>query len=125
MTTRPHSRARQSAPTITDDQARTLHDYLTLHASGHKQALPARQLISALGLGRNGDRELRALAHRAADLGLLICADNAGYFIPADPDEVKSMVARLRSQAAEMNERARRIETLAGAHFFSRQMALL
>lgn len=112
-------------PSVNEIQVREFHAHLATHAAGRTNAIPARDLVTALRLGANGDRLLRALAHRATELGLLLCADNSGYFVPSTPQEVEEMVGRLRSQAAEMNERARTIENLSVQHFYSHQMPLI
>ncbi len=107
------------------DEVRDFHAYLSEHARGQANALTARDLAAALDLGRHGDRRLRQLVHAANDAGLLVVADNGGYFIPSSPGEVDEAVGRLRSQAAQMMDRARRIENLAMQHFYSRQLSLL
>lgn len=114
-----------NSPHVTDQQVNDFYAHLANVAAGRPNAIPARLLVATLRLGANGDRVLRALAHRATELGLLLCADNSGYFVPNAPAEVEEMVGRLRSQAAEMNQRAARIESLASTHFYSRQMPLI
>ena len=114
-----------NSPTVTDQQVQDFYAYLKAHATGREHALPARALIAPLRLGSNGDRLLRALAHRATEMNLLVCADNSGYFVPLQATEVEEMVGRLRSQAQQMNERARRIESLSAQHFVSTQLPLI
>ena len=107
------------------DQVKEFVAYLSRHANGRSNALTARNLTAALKLGANGDRYLRALVHAANDAGHLVVADNCGYFMPAEPSEVDEAIGRLRSQAAEMMERARRIESLSTQKFYSTQLTLL
>ena len=107
-----------------EQDVRDFYAYLTQHAQGRAQAITARDLGAALALGPNGDRALRALVHAANELGLLVVADNTGYFVPASPSEVEEAIGRLRSQATEMLERAKRIENLARQTFTAEQMSL-
>jgi len=107
-----------------EQDVRDFYAYLIQHAQGRAQAITARDLGAALALGPNGDRALRALVHAANELGLLVVADNAGYFVPTSPAEVEEAIGRLRSQATEMLERARRIESLALKTFSPEQMSL-
>lgn len=88
--------------------------YLTQAARGRGEAKRARELTGRLGFR---DRYLRSLAHEANRAGILVCADNAGYYIPADEAEVGETVGRLRSQAFEMLTRAALLERLAGGRF--------
>lgn len=88
--------------------------HLQAHAVGRARALTAKHLGAALDVS---DRALRELAHEATDAGVLICADNAGYFVPATPAEVDETVGRLRSQAHEMLSRATTLAKLADARF--------
>ncbi len=91
---------------------------LRTHARGRVNAKKARWLAGELGLGlKNGDRVCRALAHKAVELGTLVCADDSGYFIPLNFDEVRETTGRLRSQGVVMIERATATETLAAATF--------
>lgn len=80
---------------------------------GRDQALTARELSARLGLSeRHGDRVLRNLAQHATDAGYLVCTSNAGYYRPASADEAQETIGRLRSQAAHMSDRARRMQGL-------------
>ncbi len=88
--------------------------YLQAHARGRLAARTARQIEADLGFN---DRKLRALAHQAAEAGILICADNAGYFLPASPEEVEETAGRMESQAKEMLGRVGRIRALAATVF--------
>ena len=106
------------------EEIKVFFAFLEERARGKANALPARDLSAYLMLGKNGDRRLRQLVHAANDAGMLVVADNGGYFLPTEPSEVDEAVARLRSQAAEMMERARRIECLASQKFYSTQMSL-
>lgn len=97
-------------------------DHLRQHAVGRRRALTARAIRARLGYA---DRYLRLLAHEATARGLLICADNAGYFVPASEAEVREAVGRLRSQASEMLARAEALERLARERFVAVQPSLL
>ena len=88
---------------------------------GRANAVTARQLAARYGIS---DRDARALADAAADAGLLVCADNHGYFRPATAAEVDETIGRLASQAARMSRRARIIRALAD-RAFGRQGTLL
>jgi len=107
-----------------EQEVRYFYAHLAQHAQGRANAITARDLSAELTLGPNGDRALRALVHAANDLNLLVVADNAGYFVPASPAEVQEAIGRLRSQATEMLERAKRIESLASKTFSPEQIAL-
>jgi hypothetical protein len=107
------------------DEVKVFYDFLTEHANGQAHAMTARDLAAELMLGKSGDRRLRQLVHAANEAGLLVVADNAGYFIPLFPSEVDEAVGRLRSQAAEMMERARLIESLSMSKFYSTQTSFL
>ena len=89
-------------------------DYLNRMRCGRANAILARDLKRALGFS---DRYCRTLAHEANNLGHLIIADNAGYFMPSSPAEIDECVGRLRSQGHKMLERANRIEKLARRKF--------
>ena len=78
--------------------------------TGRAHARPARELSQHLSCT---DRRLRQLAHAANEIGILVCADNAGYYLPANREEVDETIGRLRSQSSEMTLRARRLEELA------------
>jgi hypothetical protein len=110
-------------PPATTDVERFYH-FVHTHAHGKANAITARNLGEALSLGASGDRKLRALVHAANESGLLIVADDSGYFEPDTPEECDESVGRLKSQAAEMLERARRIEALKVQHFYSTQMGM-
>lgn len=96
------------------DDIGTLVEYLSQAARGKAEAKTARELRDRIGFR---DRYLRVLVHAANAAGILICADNAGYYIPQAADDVRETVARLRSQAFEMLSRAAMLERLAGARF--------
>lgn len=113
---------KQPAPNPADVDR--FYQFIHLHAHGKANAITARVLAQSLGLGDNGDRKLRALVHAANESGLLIVADDHGYFEPDTPEECDESVGRLMSQAAEMIERARRIEALKVQHFYSTQMGM-
>lgn len=95
--------------------------YLQTHAHGKANARTAKALATALDLG---DRELRVLAHEATESGVLVCADNAGYFVPATAVEVEETVGRLRSQAHEMLGRASTLAKLASERFAPKAASL-
>lgn len=99
-----------SAPVL---EVNRLIEVLAKSAQGRARALTARQLKDH-GFS---DRELRALAHEAATAGVLVCADNAGYFLPASREEVAECIGRLRSQGQEMLARACTLERLAFRQF--------
>lgn len=88
--------------------------HLQAHAVGRARALTAKQLGAVLDVS---DRALRELAHEATEAGVLVCADNAGYFVPATSTEVDETVGRLRSQAHEMLSRASTLARLAHDRF--------
>jgi len=100
------------------------YQFVHVHAHGKANAITARVLTESLNLGASGDRKLRALVHAANESGLLIVADDHGYFEPDTPEECDESVGRLMSQAAEMLERARRIEALKVQHFYATQMGM-
>ncbi len=107
------------ANSITDktphpDDVETFVEYLRRAARGRTEARTAREINAALGFR---DRYLRALAHSANAAGILVCADNSGYFVPIDSAEVAQTIGRLRSQAFEMLSRATLLERLAGVSF--------
>jgi MarR-like DNA-binding transcriptional regulator SgrR of sgrS sRNA len=96
----------EPAPVDRDEVAR----FIGALRTGRANARTARDLAAYLGCT---DRRLRQLAHAANEMGILVCADNAGYFLPAARTEVDETIGRLRSQSAEMTTRARRLEELA------------
>lgn len=79
-------------------------------AFGRTRARRGKVLAEALGVS---DRAVRSLAHDATKAGVLVCADNAGYYV-GTPEEVRETVHRLRSQAFEMLSRASQLERAAG-----------
>jgi hypothetical protein len=89
------------------------------HAIGEARALKSTSLMPALGVtpSDQGRRELRACAQHASRVGHLVCSSNAGYFVPASPEEVLATSARLRSEASELWKRARRADQLAADLF--------
>ncbi len=95
--------------------------HLQSHAVGRAQAWTAKQLSAALDVS---DRALRELAHEATEAGVLVCADNAGYFVPATSTEVEETVGRLRSQAHEMLARAGALAKLAHERFAPKPASL-
>lgn len=95
---------------VTSYDEKALHWFVGALEHGRGNAQPAKVLGVRLG---TTDRALRVLAHAATERGILICADNAGYFIPTSPDEVTVAIGRLRSQAFEMLTRAKTLERLA------------
>lgn len=101
-------------PTVLQIDLDAFVEYLQGNAHGRAHAKTAKAIRAALGFS---DRECRAIAHEAARIGVLVCADNAGYFVPASFEEVQEAVIRLKSQAFEMSARARLLERLARATF--------
>ena len=95
--------------------------HLQAHAVGRARALTAKHLGVALDVS---DRALRELAHEATEAGVLICAANAGYFVPATSTEVDETVGRLRSQAHEMLSRASTLARLAHDRFMPKPTSL-
>lgn len=87
---------------------------------GRSRARVAKALAAVLGFN---DRLCRRLAHEAATRGVLICADDAGYYRPASRDEVDETVRRLRAQAFEMLSRAGALNRLADREFGKRDHA--
>lgn len=96
-------------------EAADFHSWLSTHAFGRAHAKTARALRD-MGCESN-DRDLRTLREQAIAEGLLICADDSGYFVPATADEVGATVGRALSQAVKMIRSARRTERLARARF--------
>lgn len=91
---------------------------------GKAAAKSAAQLAAELGLAasqaqatESAKRTIRLLADQAVDAGLLLVADNAGYFVPAEYAEMEEAMARMASQEALMAERRRRVQALADARF--------
>lgn len=82
--------------------------YLQRYAHGESHAITAVELCPALGIKATaqGRRHLRAAAHWAIEHGHLVCAGQAGYFVPASEHEARGTAARLRSEAIELRERA-------------------
>lgn len=95
--------------------------HIHAHAIGRARALTAKQLGAVLDVS---DRALRELAHEATEAGVLVCADNAGYFVPATSTEVDETVGRLRSQAHEMLSRASTLTRLAHDRFMPKPASL-
>jgi hypothetical protein len=93
--------------------------YLRAYAVGAAHAQTAVTICAALGLepNENSRRQLRACAHQASRSGALICAGQRGYYVPSSPDEVKATTNRLRSDAGELWERAKRMEQIAERAF--------
>jgi hypothetical protein len=107
------------APTVLDDDVRAFHAWLKINAKGKACAKTARAIVRSPMLGFDA-RELRALAHRAIEMGILICADNDGYFVPTKLVEVDANVGRLRVQGIEMMTRAKALDALARQAFAER-----
>jgi hypothetical protein len=57
------------------------------------------------------------LAHAAIESGELVSAGGRGYFVPAMLDQAEGTVARLRSEAGEIQQRARLTLQLARERF--------
>lgn len=91
--------------------------YLEQHARGRDHAIFGKHLAVALGLGRNWDRKLRALANAANANGILVCTGDRGYFIAASFDEVEETIGRLESQALDMLKRIKTLRALAARQF--------
>lgn len=98
---------------------------------GRANALTAAELCRRLGyVDAQGEpteshkRRLRLLARHAVDAEILVCGDDAGYFIPATADEPAEMIARFESQMALMGERLRKVRALIDRQFFADQMKL-
>lgn len=104
-------------PRARPEDVQRLYAYLRVNAIGRENAKTAREIGDALELGKHFDRLLRAFKHAANESGLLICADNTGYFIPANRDEASESIGRIRSQGAEMLALARTLEHLADSQF--------
>jgi hypothetical protein len=97
--------------------------YLRAFAVGADQAQTAVTICAALGLAPNegSRRQLRACAQQASRCGVLLCSSQRGYFVPSSPGEVLSTTARLKSEAGELWSRAKRMESIALAHFDLRE----
>lgn len=93
--------------------------YLRAFAVGSQHAQTAVTICAALGLdsGEGSRRALRACAHQASRCGVLICSGQTGYYVPGSPADVRATTTRLRSEAAELKERADRMEQIALIHF--------
>lgn len=98
------------APRITTEQVNRLVAYLSEHAFDRRHARTWRLIASDLRLGKNADREIRALANAANESGHLICTGNSGYWLATGPDDIRETAGRLRSQAQKMLRRAAEIE---------------
>lgn len=114
-------------PHTSDEQLNVFVAHLREHAQGRAQAKTARQLSRALGLGKNGDRILRALAHAATEAGVVVCTGNSGYWYPETQAEAEETIGRLYSQGAEMIRRANALRELVSRQFAqdSQQLTLL
>ncbi len=105
------------------DNSTDLYDrfvaYLQAHAVGSNQARTALTICGALALEPNEDsrRQLRACAQQASHCGVLICSGQKGYYVPATPSDVLATTRRLRSEAGELWDRAKRLDRLASDHF--------
>lgn len=99
--------------------------YLEQHAQGRENAIFGKHLAVALGLGRNWDRKLRALANAANAKGVLVCTGDRGYFIAASLDEVEETIGRLESQAIDMMKRIKTVRALAARKFPAEHIARL
>lgn len=93
-----------------------LFGWLSKNAVGVAQAKRATAIKRELGYD---DRYVRLLAKTALEHGHLVCTGNAGYFVPANRVECQETIGRLRSQAFEMLDRAKRLEREADDHFDS------
>lgn len=103
-----------SLPRDIAGDADTLFDWLAHHAVGVARAKRATAIQRELGFN---DRYVRLLAKTALEQGHLVCTGNAGYFVPANREECQETIGRLRSQAFEMLDRAKRLEREADDHF--------
>lgn len=93
--------------------------YLQHYAVGASQAQTAVTICGALGLepNENSRRALRSCAEQASRCGVLLCSGQRGYYLPNSPAEVLTTTRRLRSDAGELWDRAKRMDRLAAAHF--------
>ena len=75
---------------------------------GQSEAVPLRHLVDITGWD---GRTIRKMIERERRHGTPILCDNkAGYFLPADKDEVSACVKSLRRRAGEIMRTARAIE---------------
>lgn len=75
---------------------------------GQTEALPLRHLVEVTGWD---GRTVRRMIERERRQGIPILCDNkAGYFLPADEDEVTVCVKSLRKRAGEIMKTATAIE---------------
>ena len=75
---------------------------------GQTEALPLRHLVEVTGWD---GRTVRRMIERERRQGTPILCDNkAGYFLPADEQEVTACVKSLRRRAGEIMRTARAIE---------------
>jgi hypothetical protein len=102
------------AKNVLDVRVEILVEHLERNASGRGNALRARAINARLGYN---ERTCRALVQEANRAGVLVAADNVGYFIPATAEEVDQAIGRLRSQAFEMLSRAHTLARLAATKF--------
>lgn len=67
---------------------------------GKKDAINAARLREKIGV--KSDRELRQCVEAARLEGQLICSGNAGYYIPANREEIREYINRIEAQASSM-----------------------
>lgn len=93
--------------------------HLRVYARGEANAITAVALCPALGLPATAQsrRHFRAATHWAIESGTLVCSGQSGYWIPATEAEARGTAARLRSEAREMEQRAKATERLAARWF--------
>jgi len=107
---------KHSAPKISPELVARFYRLIQSQGRGQVHALKALLVANQLGLNgtrENKERAVRALHNACIENDWAVCSGNAGYWCPANMDEVEESTRRWLSQAADMNRKAQRLKTAA------------
>lgn len=88
-------------------------DFLAVLGIGEKNAITSRQIQKAFGISQ---RDLRKITERCRRAGIFIVASSAGYFFPANRDELQRFIKRenrrIKSQCVTLSPMKRALKQL-------------
>jgi hypothetical protein len=100
-----------------------IQQFYELLPVGKENAMSAKSICLKLGLQKSRrvsedhKRQLRLVAERAIQSGLLFFADNGGYFIPVNPGDGSENIHRFESQIRRMSKRLKKLKELSYKRF--------
>lgn len=87
--------------------------FLAVLGIGEENAITSRQIQKAFGISQ---RDLRKITERCRRAGIFIVANNAGYFFPANREELRRFVRRenrrIKSQCVTLSPMKRALKEL-------------